>query len=180
MGQPKQLLPWRGRTLLRHACETALLTNCHPVIVVLGCQAERCQAEIANLPVSTIVNDRWHQGMGTSVACGIAELEQKADNAPASLLMLVDQPDVTPELLRSLIFSWKTNPEKIVATAYDQDGGVPALFPRGYFRDLQSLAADRGARSLIAREADLTLVCPAQAIGDLDTPEEYRLSTTPS
>ena len=36
MGQPKQLLPYHGRTLLRHAAETALATGCAPIVLVTG------------------------------------------------------------------------------------------------------------------------------------------------
>ena len=36
LGQPKQLLPFRGRSLLRHAAETALASVFRPVVVVLG------------------------------------------------------------------------------------------------------------------------------------------------
>ena len=36
MGRPKQLLPYHGRTLLRHAAETALATGCAPIVLVTG------------------------------------------------------------------------------------------------------------------------------------------------
>ena len=36
LGRPKQLLRFRGRTLLRHAAETALASGCDGVYVVLG------------------------------------------------------------------------------------------------------------------------------------------------
>ena len=32
LGQPKQLRPFRGRSLLRHAAETALASVCRPVV----------------------------------------------------------------------------------------------------------------------------------------------------
>jgi molybdenum cofactor cytidylyltransferase len=173
MGRPKQLLPWKGHTLLRHACEAALLTSCRPVIVVLGCEAEYCQAEIADLPVITVRNERWREGMGTSVSRGVVELERQTDPSSGALFMLVDQPDVPPELIDSLVRCWQSDPALIVATEYPEGGGVPALFPRSHFPELRKLSPDRGASSLIARQSAVTLIQPVREIRDLDTPEQY-------
>src|ERR1700761_2261182 len=107
MGRPKQLLPWKGETLLRPACQTALATACRPIIVVLGHEAKRCQDEMAGLPVATVINDRWEQGMGGSVSRGISELERLSEQAAAALVMLADQPAVTAEFLNSIERAWQ-------------------------------------------------------------------------
>lgn len=177
MGRRKQLLPWRGKSLLRHACETALQTACRPVLVVLGCEAKRCQAEIADLLVTIVLNERWAEGMGTSVSRGIHELERQDELSPAVLFMLIDQPKVSPELINSLVTRWQRDPAQVVATEYPEGGGVPALFPRSQFPNLRELAADQGARSLIARQPDVTLIGPPFPIEDLDTPEQYEMSS---
>ena len=36
LGQPKQLVAYRGRSLLRHAAEVAIGSLCRPIVVVLG------------------------------------------------------------------------------------------------------------------------------------------------
>src|SRR5947208_6002547 len=71
LGVAKQLLAFRGRSLLRHAVEEALASGCHRIVVVLGAHAERLQEEIDDLPVPVVVNARWSEGMGTSVRAGI-------------------------------------------------------------------------------------------------------------
>jgi molybdenum cofactor cytidylyltransferase len=174
MGRPKQLLPWKGRTLLRHACETALATSCAPVIVVLGCEAEACARDVNDLSVITVVNAKWELGMGTSVASGISALETIDPGARGAILMLVDQPAVTPSFLERLLSEWTPPDPSIVATRYGDDGGVPALFASSYFSELRALDSARGARAILAREkSHVRLIDPECELIDLDTPSVY-------
>jgi molybdenum cofactor cytidylyltransferase len=174
MGRPKQLLPWRGRTLLRHASETALATSLRPVLVVLGCEAIACERELAGLNVHRVVNPDWSRGMGTSVACGIASLEHMDPSTTGALFMLVDQPDLTSSFLESIRERWEKGDRRIVATEYGGGGGVPALFSKSYFLELLALDSDRGARQIIAREKSaVALIQPPVELIDLDTPELF-------
>jgi molybdenum cofactor cytidylyltransferase len=175
MGEPKQLLAWKGRTLLRHACETALATKCRPVVIVLGREAEAGKAELAGLDVIAVVNGVWEQGMGTSVAAGVRALESEAPEIPGALFMLVDQPGVTAPFLDRLVARWAPPNPAIVATQYGEGGGVPAVIDRAFFGELRALESDHGARALIAREKSwVTLVASDEELADLDTPEIYR------
>ena len=36
LGQPKQLLQFKGKTLIRRAAETLVDSDCNPIVVVLG------------------------------------------------------------------------------------------------------------------------------------------------
>jgi molybdenum cofactor cytidylyltransferase len=174
MGRPKQLLPWKGRSLLRHAAETALATSLRPVFVVLGCEWETCERELAGLEVSAVINPRWSDGMGTSVAAGIEALQQEETGITGALLMLVDQPDLTVEFLDSMSARFLKGNAPIVATQYSNGGGVPAIFSRAYFEELRGLNADRGARQIIAREAKtVVLLRPPAEFADLDTPGDH-------
>jgi molybdenum cofactor cytidylyltransferase len=174
MGRPKQLLPWQGRTLLRHACETALGTGCRPIIVVLGNEAAACAREINDLPITPIVNPDWHNGLGSSIAVGTAALEKAKPDISGIMVLLADQPSVTPTLLGQLLDAWLSGEHPIVATKYSQGGGVPALLARAYFEELQQLDSDCGARTLIAREhANVHLVQLSEPLIDLDTPAAY-------
>lgn len=98
LGTAKQLVPFRGRTLLRHAVEVAVEasgasapdggtpgeTNLGPmagpvggagargaVIVVLGAEAARMREEVEGLPVQVAVNERWAEGLAGSVRLGL-------------------------------------------------------------------------------------------------------------
>jgi molybdenum cofactor cytidylyltransferase len=176
MGRPKQLLPWKGRTLLRHACEIALATPCRPVLVVLGCEASVSASELEGPDVVTVVNPHWRQGMGHSVAVGIAALEVRVPDATGALLLLVDQPTVTAAYLDLLLARWSPPAWPIAATKYPEGGGVPAILDRTFFAELRGLDSDRGARGIILRDKDRVALVDPGAAGfiDLDTPQAYR------
>ncbi len=95
LGQPKQLLPFRGRSLLRHAAETALASVCRPVVVVLGAFAERLRHELNGLPVQVAMNLQWKEGMSSSIRAGLKALAPEREAPEHSDLL------AAPELPRA-------------------------------------------------------------------------------
>jgi molybdenum cofactor cytidylyltransferase len=172
MGQPKQLLPWKGRTLLRRAAETALPSDCFPIVIVLGSSADLCRKELQGLPVTIVENSHWREGMGTSVAAGTKALLRLEPESPAVLFLLVDQPSLTSSYLELLLSEWERRPESIIATRYGDVGGTPAIFPQAHFDELQRCQGDHGARRIIHR-LGAKLLNSDQPLFDLDTPESY-------
>lgn len=174
MGRPKQLLVYQGRTLLRRAAETALASACRPVFVVLGKDFERMKEEVADLPVRVLHNSQWQSGIGVSIRIGVeaAASEGKADDV---LLLLCDQPHVTPGLLDELVKAKRQAGSLIACCEYAGTVGVPSLFDRSLFPDLMKLRDDEGAKRIIlqnlGRAVRIELPDPAT---DIDTPEDYR------
>ncbi|MDE0222864.1 MAG: nucleotidyltransferase family protein [Spirochaetaceae bacterium] len=76
LGTPKQLLRYRGETLLHRTVRLALAAGLDPVHVVLGCSAPVVGAALEDLGsrVTTVINPHWQTGMGSSLARGIASL----------------------------------------------------------------------------------------------------------
>ncbi|MBU6119306.1 nucleotidyltransferase family protein [Hymenobacter siberiensis] len=172
MGQPKQLLLYHGRTLLRHAAETAVASGCTPLVLVTGALHEALVAEISGLPIQAIHNPDWETGMASSIRTGLAAI---ADTRPAAvLIMLSDQPLVTPELLRELMARQQQTQAPIVAAAYGDTLGVPAVFAQTMLPDLLQLQGQQGAGRLIASwgAAVERVLFPAGLL-DVDTPEQY-------
>ncbi|QHJ06883.1 nucleotidyltransferase family protein [Hymenobacter busanensis] len=173
MGQPKQLLPYQGRTLLRRAAETALAAGCQPVVIVTGALHAELVKEVAGLPVQLVHNAVWEAGMGTSIGVGVKAVEDAAPEAAAVLVLLSDQPLITPELLRQLMTAWQQSGLP-VATGYADSVGVPAVFGRPVWPQLLALPAAAGAKPLLQRLGDeLGVVSFAPAATDVDTPEQY-------
>ena len=172
LGSPKQLLTYQGKTLLRHAAETALATGCRPVVAVLGSSAERLRVELAGLDVRLVDNSAWTRGMGTSVRLGVAALDT---DAAGVLLMLCDQPLIAAEHLARLIAAFRQNAGMgIVAAAYHDTVGVPVLFARTYFDELRTLPDGAGAKPILQRHRDAVLPVPLpEAAVDIDTREQY-------
>ena len=172
MGQPKQLLPYRGRTLLRHAAETAVASGCAPVVLVTGAVHEALAAEVTDLPVQVVHNPDWETGMASSIRVGLAAV---AAAAPAAvLIMLSDQPLITPELLQALVQTQRATAAPAVATAYADVLGVPVVFDHTLFPELRQLRGAQGASRLLAGLGAAVGRVPFPAgLLDVDTPEQY-------
>ena len=172
MGRPKQLLPYRGRTLLRHAAETAVAAGCAPIVLVTGALHDELLAEIVGLPILAVHNPDWETGMASSIRAGLAAVAAAAPRAV--LVMLTDQPLVTPELLRQLIVQQHATQAPIVAAAYGETLGVPAIFDKSLLPELLKLQGAQGAGRLIARlGAAVGQVAFPAGLLDVDTPAQY-------
>ncbi|HEY5055331.1 MAG TPA: nucleotidyltransferase family protein [Acidobacteriaceae bacterium] len=166
LGQPKQLATLNGETLLGRAVRIARETGCAPVLVVLGSERDPILAEIARGAlgdVSPVINDRWQEGMATSIFFGVRALGFVAKQARGAILMTCDQPAITPEHLRALTASGD-----LTASEYAGRRGVPAYFPASYFAALTQLTGDSGARDLLHTARVIPL--PLGEL-DIDTPE---------
>jgi CTP:molybdopterin cytidylyltransferase MocA len=95
--------------------------------------------------VVTVINDKWEEGMASSIRLGVRALGFAARDAEGVLLMTCDQPAVTAKHLRRLM----TRAE-VKASRYAGRNGVPAFFPKKYFDRLMELEGDAGARELLA------------------------------
>lgn len=180
-GQPKQLLAFRGETLIRRAVRAATEAGCDPVIVVVGAVAvsdaisSSAQRDWARATV--VENAEWRNGVGTSIRRG---LEQLPAFVEAAVLLACDQPFVDVSVVAKLIAAQENTRKPIVASRYANTLGVPALFDRSCFAALLALPADSGAKMLIAnRPNDVAVIAFEQGAIDIDTPEDFeRLTAT--
>jgi len=173
MGRLKQLLPYRGSTLVEHAAQQALAAGFDPVVVVVGAEAESVRAATAARPVRVVENSSWHLGMGSSIQAGMEVLPE----AEAVCILLADQPYVEARHLREMQKLLEESAEFAVAAEYNGTLGVPAFFKRELFRELRSLEPAAGARALLRRYA-MAYPLPEAGI-DIDTPEDFaKLSNT--
>ena len=174
MGQPKQLLPYQGKTLIRRAAETALASICTRVVIVVGAHSELVKAELEDLPILLVHNEQWRDGMSSSIRVGLNALWSRMD-IEAVVIMLCDQPFVSVRIINALVKSHLTTGKRIVAATYGPIRGVPALFSRELFSEILSLRANEGARQVIANHADeVAVVSFALGAVDVDTRQDYQ------
>ncbi|WP_018621924.1 nucleotidyltransferase family protein [Spirosoma luteum] len=173
LGEPKQLLTNNGKTLVRQITETALSLQAGPVIVVLGANQARIQAELADLPIQLVHNPDWPEGMASSLQTGLNCItDQPIDSF---LVLLTDQPFVTPSLLQQLIDTRQKTNRGIIACQYGEADflGVPALFDIQYRAAFMQLSGDVGARKLIKQHVnDCAAILFPLATVDLDTKQD--------
>ena len=174
LGQPKQLLVYRRETLLDRSIRIAQEAGAGPVIAVLGARFETIRDSIKPYTSIPVHNQRWRQGIASSIDEGLRALHLCAPEVTGALLMGCDQPRLTAEHLRKLIeaFTAQADPA-IAASSYAGVHGVPAVFPPETFGYLRALRGDKGARSLIAQAP-----CPVMVVEfaggevDIDLPED--------
>lgn len=170
LGIPKQLLIYRGRSLITRSVTAAVESRCDGVIVVLGAYADSITAEIESLPVKIAWNPEWQEGKSTTIQAGIRALLSSPTPLDATIVMTCDQPHVDSDLINAILDRHYLWPESIVACEYSGTLGVPALIPQKYFEELMRLTGDEGAKVLIAAhpEAVQRIDFPEGAI-DIDT-----------
>jgi molybdenum cofactor cytidylyltransferase len=177
LGQPKQLIPIEGETLLHRTARLAIEAQCSPVYVVLGFEADKMSPELAGLTVETVLHPDWQQGMGSSLRAGMQALLRTQPHPHAVLLLVCDQPRLSLQHIRALLkqHTMDAPDGKVAITAsyYAQRNGVPAVFSACLFSDLLAISGDRGARDLIGARAAQVRGIP-WPIGelDLDRPED--------
>jgi molybdenum cofactor cytidylyltransferase len=172
MGRNKLLLDLGGETVVRRTVRAALEAGLHPVVVVLGHEAERVRAEVADLPCRAVVNPRHAEGAATSLATGVVAIPEEV---AALLVILADMPFVTAAMLRTLVERHHATGAPVVVSRYGEVEAPPTLFARGLFPELTAMDGDRCARPVARRhqEAASFVTWPAEALQDLDDDADY-------
>jgi molybdenum cofactor cytidylyltransferase len=172
LGRAKQLIEFQGKTLIQKALDEANKSQADCLVVVLGANADLIQTGFESSNTPFIINSDWQQGMSSSMQAGLRFLMEK-EEINQVLLMLCDQPFVDASLLDQLITAKETSGKGIVAAAYSNTLGVPALFEERYFEELLQLTGSDGAKKVIFNhQAEVhALDFPLGAV-DLDTEKD--------
>ena len=174
LARPKQLLLYRGQTLLKYSIQTALDSQAQPVVVVLGANANELQNEIKESNVHVVINEHWQEGMSSSIRRGVKAITEVVPAVEGVILMVCDQPYVTAGLLNELITVHEKSGKQIVACSYSDTFGPPAFFHHSLFDELLQLKGDIGARSIVRQHTDMVEVIPfAEGTIDIDTETDY-------
>jgi nicotine blue oxidoreductase len=171
MGGPKALLRIGEGTFLAHVCALFAAAEV-PAVAVLGAEADRVRAE-ARLAAETtvVVNERWREGMLTSVWAGLDAAE--ALGAEAVLLHPVDNPLVEPATIDAVLAALAGGAE-IAVPRHAGRRGHPAGFARATWPALRAAPRDRGARVVLSQHEDRVVGVPAgeDCLVDLDSPRD--------
>jgi molybdenum cofactor cytidylyltransferase len=170
-GRPKQLLTFRGETLVRRAVRAVTEAGCDPVIVVAGDLGDAIRRELKSASAIVVENPEWQRGRGTSIRRGLQEVVGSTD---AVVLLTCDQPFVDKAIIAELIDAQEKTGKPMVVSSYADTLGVPALFDRSCFEALLTLPDDSGAKTLMAaRPNDVAAIAFEQGVTDIDTPEDF-------
>lgn len=189
LGKPKQLVEFRGKSLLRRIVDAAAEAKCLPVVVVIGSETEKTREELAGTSAIAVENKNWQRGIGASIRAGVqGAIDNAIEEGPPSavskpplleaiVLLTCDQPFVEAQTIHELIALFEKTRKAIVASSYSHTLGVPALFNRSCFAELLALDDDSGAKPIILskRERVAEIPFPEGKI-DIDTVEDLELA----
>lgn len=166
LGHSKQLLRREGQTLLRHAAHLACGSGAARVLVALGAQRERLQAELCDLPVEIVDVPNWQEGLGAS----LARLQQALRTAQYGHVLVLgcDQPALAAPHLQQLLAA-AARSDGSAFSGYAGVRGLPAVVAWPLWRQAR-FAGDVGLRDVARSGAHAVAVVEAPELAlDLDT-----------
>ena len=186
MGSPKALLQLEGRSFVEIAVELLAAAGIHPLVAVTRAElADPVTARVGNR-ARVAVNPDPDQGMSSSLLVGLDALEAlgaggTADGTacPGFVLLLVDLPRVSVEVVRHLAEVFSRNPGRIVLPSHGPQGrgGHPVFFPWECVAELRALPLDQGPNVVVRRDPDRVMRIQVAEVGcfdDVDTPDDLR------
>ena len=170
-GGPKALARLGHELFVERTVATLRTAGCAPIVVVLGAAAAEVAGAAELHDAVVVVNEAWPTGMGSSLRTGLSALRDLA--APAAVVMLVDQPQVSPELVRRLVES-RRHGIAAVSASYGGQRRNPVLLEASVWSDVMTAATgDVGARGWMDTHPDDVLLVACDDLGsdiDIDTP----------
>lgn len=170
-GAPKLLQELDGKPLIRWTAEALDAVVPDEIIVVVPPFSGHIRAALSGLRVRFVENRRAEDGIGTSIAAGVAAVD---DRAEAVLLTLADIPFGPALVLPAVVQRYRKGGAAIVAPSYRGVPGHPVLFDRAVFPELAVLDGDRGARAVVEHDPSrvATVEIDAEPPTDVDTTED--------
>lgn len=174
MGRSKQLLPYANTTILETVIEHITQSMVDVTLVVLGSNHEKIEEVIKDLPVKSVYNPRFSEGMLSSVQKGFYTLP---DEVEAVLVFLGDQPMIPSSVIDQIVRAYRSTDKGIVLPVYNQKRGHPVLIDTKYSQEVTNLNPQVGLRELIHNHPEDILevdLDSSAVLEDIDTPEDYK------
>lgn len=176
-GPPKQLLPFRGTTMLGWVVDQAQhAVGLDEVVVVLGRAAGEIRERMDFGAARVVENPVFGEGCSSSYRAGIGALNSES---AAIMIILGDLPGITPEIIDQLAGEWRQRDAPIALCSYEGRKGHPMIFARSMFPQLVDLHGDKAAWKLV--DANAALVQEVHFSfpypDDINTPADFERMT---
>ena len=170
LGQPKQLLAYRGATLLDATLTTARSAGLAQVVVALGGAAEEVRDTVDLSGVDVVLNPDFGEGCATSIRTALAQVR---DDAEGVVLLLGDQPGVLAGTIETLVRGAREH--AVGVCCYDDGLGHPLWFHRSMFETLAGLHGDKAVWKLVDADRDMARIpVDGDVPRDVDTWDDYQ------
>jgi molybdenum cofactor cytidylyltransferase len=178
MGETKQLLHLEnGLTVLAQVLDRVRASRVDEIVLVLGHEAARVRCQIDARELNVVVNERYRDGMSTSLSLGLTSLRR---DPAAAFIVLADQPFIQSATLDRLIDRYEQTRARIIVPFHNRTRGNPVLLDRSIFPEVMGLTGDVGARAIFGNHKDEILKVPVDDLGvlvDIDNREDWERIT---
>ncbi|MFK7894133.1 MAG: NTP transferase domain-containing protein [Granulosicoccus sp.] len=173
-GESNKLLTlWSGKPLLQHALLALCASKVHSITLVTGHEPEQIKTSASTLQHSRSLQFVHNEAHGTGMASSLVKGLSAQINADAVLVCLADMPQVTDDVVNTLIDAFQQHPDRaLYIPTYQGTRGNPVLIARRLFDSILTLEGDTGARVLAKQFPDSVLEVPVDCKGilkDVDT-----------
>jgi len=174
LGTPKQLLMYKGKNLMQHTIDMTETLGMDTVIV-LGAFSDQILYYVDTYGAKVVQNMDWHEGLASSVRCGLEHVLMMNTDTEAVILVLSDQPLLTVDILHQVIDTYHVSSLPIVHCNYGEASGPPTLFHKSLFPYLMELKGHEGAKKVVNTFPEkVALVDFPDGKWDIDTPADYQ------
>jgi molybdenum cofactor cytidylyltransferase len=173
MGKPKLFLPFGDKSMIEKVVLNAQWSVLDTIIVVAGQEKDRMQNILQGYPVEIVQNNRYRDGMLSSVHCGLEAVPGITD---AVMVLLGDQPMISHAVIDGLIEVYSRSDKGIVLAAYDGQRGHPLLFGRKYMEEIMGFLPDMSLKDLLRKHPDEIEEMESgqvEILMDIDNEQEY-------
>lgn len=169
LGEPKQLLAYRGSTLLDATLSAARACGFDQLLVALGASSAQVRSSVDLGTAEVVENPEYSTGCSSSIAAALRSVDDRADGL---VLLLGDQPGINPADVARLIADETAS---MAVCRYDNGLGHPMWFRRDMFTELRQLHGDKAVwRLLHSGRYDVREVPVEGAVPiDVDTRQDY-------
>jgi molybdenum cofactor cytidylyltransferase len=171
LGQPKQLLAYRGTTVLGATLDMARSCRFGQLLVTIGGASAEVLDRVDFQDCQVVENEQFASGCSFSIGAAIGVVDHRAEGI---ILLLGDQPDVTTGAVKRLVEG--AGSFTLGVCRYGDGVGHPFWFRREVFDDLLALHGDKAVWKLLesgtfpVREVEVAGNVPL----DVDTWEDYQ------
>jgi len=174
MGAQKLLLPFAGKTVVGHVVSEIHRGGVHDIVVVTGKDHEGVARVLAGREARIVRNERYEEGMLSSVRAGLRALSAYSESV---LIALGDQPAIHPRIVRDLIRALASSSKTIAVPVFEGRRGHPLLFSRIHRDEILTGFDEVGLRGLLRQRSECLLEIPVESdavLSDMASPEDYR------
>ncbi len=174
MGKVKLTLPLGDKQLIEWVLQATKLSSLDKFFLVVRPEDKEIIKIGKTWGAEIILNSEYRSGMSSSIRKALHQIP--SEEVEGILILLGDQPLITPSIIYRIIKAFTPGKKEIVVPFYKDRQGNPVLFDNYWKEELMGLAGDIGGRVLIKAHPEKikrVKISDESILLDIDREEDY-------